>query len=520
LAEQQAILATAATKAAAHLTHFCVGCGQDALRQATVLAADQLAEHEVLLRDSARRIATQLADLQAAFSPSAGRIAVHLSELQQNLRKFEEAERQNHGGCSVQGAVGSMPEPLPCTLNSGDNQTRVTLAPKPFGLPWLLAVRKMALHTGQEVPLAFSLLFCVALCVTSTFHAIARSGGEDLASFSYGNLIRRAAWWLAHRVFLGLALLLLSDAMASPPLNISKYDAMGWPMWSTLLALSSQLCFFVPAAAVLNTAVAAGSGCHGTPSSRRLYASLSREVHAAIVGCFVSDWLLFPTNLTFFGHHILGLGIIYGVWSMVLGEAKLLSENSVTVADTAPALGGLTSSSFWLVTGLSVASMEASSFFYNLYSVTSFGSVLNLSLFAVFTYSNLLSMMCVLAQHPWGTSMKLVWAAGSLLSGITERAQVTFPHVRIPSWLASKTTSDSVSYTYKSCMITVICLARHYEMWMVVREQVSTAAVTIVGATCVFLAAALVWRLKAFERQPFSATVISAMKRAVQNSPQ
>jgi hypothetical protein len=289
---------------------------------------------------------------------------------------------------------------------------------------------------------------------------------------------------------------LLSDTLAEAPFHIQKYDTMGWPMWSTLMPLSTQLLFFVPAASILNSAVAYGSSCSSTPESRRFYASLSREVHASIVGCFVSDWLLFPTDIVFLGHHILGLGIIFGVWSMVLGEARLLSD---TAASTGEARS-LTTINFWWVTGLSVASMEASSFFYNLYSVMSFGAVLNLSFFAVFTYSNLLSLMCVLAQHPWGTSMKVIWAAGSLLSGIIERAQSAFPQVHIPWWLSSKTTSDSVSYLWKSFMVTVICLARHHQMWCYVREQMSSSAAIGVGATCALLAGASVWRLKDFER--------------------
>merc|ERR1719460_3211118 len=100
-----------------------------------------------------------------------------------------------------------------------------------------------------------------------------------------------------------------------------------------------------------------------------------------------------------------------------------------------------------------------------------FGALLNLSLFVVFTYSNLLSIMCVLAQHPWGTSIKVIWAAGTILHQITERARATFPRVPIPQWLSSKTTSDSVSYLWKSFMILAICLARQNQMWVYVREQ-------------------------------------------------
>merc|ERR1740138_607306 len=105
---------------------------------------------------------------------------------------------------------------------------------------------------------------------------------------------------------------------------------MGWPTWGTLLCMTSQTWFFLPAAAILNAAVARGPSCCSSPESRRFYASLSREVHASIVGCFVSDWMLFPTNLTFFGHHLLGLLIVYGTWSMVLEEAKLLASGQET----------------------------------------------------------------------------------------------------------------------------------------------------------------------------------------------
>jgi hypothetical protein len=283
--------------------------------------------------------------------------------------------------------------------------------------------------------------------------------------------------------------------MAEAPLRIQRYDAMGWPMWSTLLPLSSQLFFFIPAAAILNTAVACGISCSSTPESQRFYASLSREVHAAIVGCFLSDWLLFPTDLVFFIHHTLGLGIVFGVWEMVQGEARLLS------AGAPQGVNGprLTAINFWWFTGLSVAAMEASSFFFNLYSVMNFGAALNLSLFAVFTYSNMLSVMCVLSRHPWGTSAKAIWLAGSQLHKVVQRAQAAFPQLPLPRWISSKTTTDSVSYLSKLFIIVVLCLARHHQMWLYVREQMASSSAIIVGATCVLLASASVWRMRDFE---------------------
>jgi hypothetical protein len=182
---------------------------------------------------------------------------------------------------------------------------------------------------------------------------------------------------------------------------------------------------------------------------------------------------------------------------MVIAEAKL-------VADAGAAASNSSKARLWWVTGLSVASMEASSFLYNLYSVVSFGAMLNVSLFAVFTYSNLLSLMCTLYQHPWGTSMRIICAAGSLPNRLLEQTQATFPESSesISRWLSwNKTTWDSVSYLWKSFMITVICLARHHQMWQYVREQLSEVSVVVVGGTCVLLAAASVWRLREFDRQ-------------------
>jgi hypothetical protein len=489
LSKRQAILGQAASQAAAALTQFCVGCGQDALRQAASLAMEQLAEHEMLLHESGADMAIALANLQAALSPSAGRIAAQLAELQQNYaRELENASRTS---CPVHNASDSA-EKFPCV------PTPDVQATKPFALPYLIVSKAVVQSISCEVPLGIALLGMVALCVYSTIHTIAKCGGEDVASLAYSSFLRRVAIWFVHRVLLGWALVLLSDCMSGAPLFLKKYDAMGWPMWSTLMPLSTQLCFFIPAAAILNTAVACGSSFCSLQETRRFYASLSREVHAAIVGCFVSDWLLFPTDLLFFGHHVLGLGIVFGVWSMVLEEAKLLAANATSVGSARQ----LTAINFWWVTGLSIAAMEASSFFYCLYSVMSFGAILNLSWFAVFTYSNVLSIMCMLAQHPWGTSMKVIWAAGSWLQQTIERAQVTFPHLPIPQWLSSKTTSDSVSYLWKSFMITAICLARHQQMWIYVHEQLSSSSVIIVGGLCMLLAGASVWRLKDFEKHP------------------
>merc|ERR1719163_2216958 len=93
------MLAQAASQTAAQLKNFCIGCSQDALRQATAKATTQLAEHEMLLRESATLIATQLANLQATLSPSAGRIAAQLAELQQQFCELE-GNTQTSSACS------------------------------------------------------------------------------------------------------------------------------------------------------------------------------------------------------------------------------------------------------------------------------------------------------------------------------------------------------------------------------------------------------------------------------------
>jgi hypothetical protein len=485
LSERQTMLTQAATQAATHVTQFCLSCGQDALRQAATTATAQLAEHEMLLRESAALIAVQVANLQAAISPSAGRIAAQLAELLCESEDYASLI----GTCSLPPADGDLLQ-----QRQQSSEAPTSSPQKPLARAYLLSARRMVQGTRYDFYLSCACLGMVAICLCSTIFTIGLHGGEDASSLSYPNFVRRAAVWFVHRIFLGWALLSLSDVMAEAPLHIPKYDAMGWPMWSTLLPLSTQLFFFVPAAAILNTNVAMGSSPNHTQESHRFCASLSREVHASLVGCFTSDWLLFPTDLVFFGHHILGLGIIFGVWNMVLDEARLLSTSAPDCK-----------ARFFWVTGLSVASMEASSFFFNLYSVISPGALLNLSLFAVFTYSNVLCLMCVLSQHPWGTSIKVIWVARSFLSSVIERTQAAFPQVRIPSWLSSKTTSDSVSYLWKSFMVSVLCLARHFQMWCYVREQLSSSSVVIVGAACVGLAGALVWRLQDFEgRGPHS----------------
>lgn len=483
LSERRDLLVQGASQAAAQLTQFCIGCGQDALREATTHAMERLAEHEMLMRESAAHVAIELAKLHATLSPTAGHIAARLAELQRSLDNVEV-----DASCLVGANLSSAQQ----ECSTPPEQERFQLA-----LSYLLSLKSLAQRTGLEFPIAFVLLCLTILCMHSAVYTILRSGGEDVFSLSYDKFLWRVATWFVHRVFLGWALLLLSDSMAEAPFLIPIYDAMGFPTWGTLLCLWTQLWFFLPAAVILNTAVARGSSCCSSPESRRFYASLSREVHAAIVGCFVSDWFLFPTSLTFLAHHMLGLGIVYGVWSMVLEEATLLAS----AKETGSQGRSLTTINFWWVTGLSVASMEAASFFFNLYSVTSFGVILHLSWFACFTYSNVLSVMCVVAQHPWGTSLKVIWAARSLLNRITEYAQVTFPQIRIPSWLSSKTTSDSVSYLWKSFMISVICLARQNDMWCSVREKLPSSSVIAVGAGCMCLACACVRRLKDFERR-------------------
>jgi hypothetical protein len=291
-----------------------------------------------------------------------------------------------------------------------------------------------------------------------------------------------------HRVCLGWALVVLSDRLAEAPYNIRKYDSFGWPLWSTLLPCSSQGLFFLPAAVLLNGAVAQRSRArYGSPQIRRFYASLSREVHAAICGCFVSDWCLFPTDLIFFLHHLLGLGIIFGVWSMVLREARARSCG----AEEQPTIH------FWWVTGLSIATMEASSFFYCLYSLVAFGDVLKLSLFAAFTYSNVLSIICVIAQHPWGASVKVIWWAGGHISEAIEGAQTAL--VRPPlQKLSAKGVEVSASYIIKGLMVAAICAARQSQVWEELRGQTSRPAVVLVGTSCVLAAAACAWRLRDF----------------------
>jgi len=488
LSEGRGALAQAASQATAQLTRSAAG-GQEAFRQAVTAAIAQLDEHEALLQ--------QLAELQATLSPSAGRIAAQLAELQHRIHEFEleDVVEHNRTWCRTSNPTDTAMQGEPCVAEPANNETLLGDL-KPYALPWLLAVRKLIQNAGLEVPAA-CVLFCVLVrCVFSTVHTIVLAGGADPADLAYGSFVQRVAWWLVLRVCLGGLLLLLSDFMADGPLQIPRYDVMGWPMWSTLLPLTTQLCFFVPAAAVLNTAVACRVS-HSAPESRRFYCSLSREVHTSIVGCFVSDWLLFPTNLVFLGHHLLGLGIIFGVWSMVLGEARLLSR--------ATARGSVTAINFWWVTGLSVATMEASSFVYNLHSVMNFGAVLNLSFFAVYSYSNLLALMCVLSQHPWGARMKVIWVASSShLCRLIEMAQAAFPQLPpFATWgLSSKAMANSVLYLWKLLMVTAICVARHYQMWIAVGEQTSSLAFAIVGTTCVLLAGASVWRLKHFEGLP------------------
>eukprot|EP00931_Biecheleriopsis_adriatica_P106188 TRINITY_DN80695_c0_g1_i1.p1 TRINITY_DN80695_c0_g1~~TRINITY_DN80695_c0_g1_i1.p1 ORF type:complete len:762 (+),score=145.51 TRINITY_DN80695_c0_g1_i1:75-2360(+) len=471
LSEKQMALAQAASATSAQLARSAAS-SQETLRHAAATAAELLYEHELLLRQSSTLL-VRLADIQATVSPSAGRISAQLAQLQRLLQQGEAEPTSSPEACSAEAAAAE--------------QQSLTPDQKPFAFWWLIAVKEQVRHAGLLLPLA-SLLFSVAiLCLGSTLLTIVRGGGEDADSLGYRPLLSRAACWLIHRLCLGWWLVLISDMLEKAPLHIPKYDAMGWPTWNTLLPFSSQLIFFIPAAAILNTAVAQRSRArYSTPTRRRFYASLSREVHASILGCFVSDWFLFPTDLTFFAHHLLGLGIIFGVWSMVLREARSIA---CAPADPSAAI------SFWWVTGLSIATMEAASFFYCLYSLMSFGDVLHLSLFAVFTYSNVLSIMCVIAQHPWRGSAKAIWMVGGQIGTQSSWLRLPFSHC------VSKSAHVSMSYMWKSFMVAVICLARQKEMWANVREQMSTHSVVLVGTLCVLLAGGCVWRLRDFDGQ-------------------
>eukprot|EP00929_Paragymnodinium_shiwhaense_P048016 TRINITY_DN24344_c0_g2_i1.p1 TRINITY_DN24344_c0_g2~~TRINITY_DN24344_c0_g2_i1.p1 ORF type:complete len:779 (-),score=125.98 TRINITY_DN24344_c0_g2_i1:232-2568(-) len=475
LSQRQAQLSEAASHAASKLKSRAVG-GQEA-------AAALLAEHELLLRQSAALI-TSLAEIQSSVSPSAGRVAAQLSELQQQLSNVPHT-------CLA----------APPTTNSTlDSVGEEEVAKKAFALPHLLLLRSLLTDIRAAEVAAGFLLLVVLATVLSTLHALCRPSGVGPEEFGYKALVGRAAWWFLHRVALGCAFLLLSDFMEQH-MGLRQYDAMGWPMWSTLLPLSSQLCFFIPAAASLNAAVARRTSHASRPVN--FYSRLSREVHASLIGCFVSDWCLFPTDVIFFGHHVLGLGIIFGVWSMIMREAPTLcdkdsppprQESNSQLQDAAHS----TTVNFWMVTGVSVATMEASSFFFNLYSVISFGTLLNLSLFAVFTYSNVLSLLCVLAQHPWGHGVKEIWRSSGKLAPLFERAQSMFPAV-VPGFLVWKGTHTSMSYILKAFLIAILCLARHFQMWAYVGSEVHKAALTIVAISCVLLAFASVWCLRHFE---------------------
>jgi len=482
LSEGQSALAQAASSTASQLTRSAAN-GQEALWQAAT-AAELLHEHEKLLRQSSTLI-LGLAEMQATLSPSAGRVSAQLAELQRQLNQATPELAAMHAAeCSP----GDAKDVLAAPQHSPEPE------PKPFAYGFVLDIKARVQDAGLEVVIASAFFCVVGLCLCSTVLTIKSGGGEDPESLGYDRLLRRAACWFFHRLCLGWGLVLLSDIMEAPPFHIQKYDTMGWPRWATLLPTSSQFVFFIPAAAVLNTAVAQRSRTrYGTPATRRFYAGLSREVHASIVGCFVSDWCLFPTDMIFFFHHLLGLGIIFGVWAMVLREARSLSSNATDARTTI---------NFWWVTGLSIATMEASSFLYCLYSLMSFGDVLNLSLFAVFTYSNVLSIMCVIAVHPWGTGMKVIWFAGGQLSEAIEGAQTALPRFPLPGWLSSKATQVSMSYILKSLMVAVICLARQSQMWANVGERTPTSAIIVVGTLCVLLAGGCVWRLRDFEAQP------------------
>eukprot|EP00930_Biecheleria_cincta_P032589 TRINITY_DN225_c0_g3_i1.p1 TRINITY_DN225_c0_g3~~TRINITY_DN225_c0_g3_i1.p1 ORF type:complete len:769 (-),score=166.92 TRINITY_DN225_c0_g3_i1:7-2193(-) len=491
LSERQTALAEAASAASAKLTRSAAS-GQETLRQAAEHAAALLYQHEMLLRQSSMLI-VGLAEMQTTFSPSAGRIAAQLLELQNMLPEAgPDAARMQDGSCAPDDSMEVLDFPE-------QQQSHVAPDRKAFAYAWLLAIKESVEATGALLPVALILFGVVACCLISTILTIRHGGGEDAESLGYRSLLLRAACWFIHRLCLGWGLVLISDILEQAPFHVRKYDAMGWPTWNTLLPFSSQSIFFIPAAAILNTAVAQRSRArYSTPATRRFYASLSREVHASIVGCFVSDWFLFPTDLVFFAHHILGLGIIFGVWSMVLREARsLATQHQAREAEPSAAI------SFWWITGLSIATMEASSFFYCLYSLMSFGDVLHLSLFAVFTYSNVLSIMCVIAQHPWRSSMKAIWIASGHAKEAIEAAPSRVQLLPLPGWLSSKA-EVSVSYMWKSFMVAAICLARQSQMWANVREQTSITSVAVVGTACVLLAGGCVWRLRDFEGQSSS----------------
>ena len=197
----------------------------------------------------------------------------------------------------------------------------------------------------------------------------------------------------------------------------------------------------------------------------------------------------FPTDLTFFAHHVIGILIVFGIWSMVLKEAKLLSARSETK----------TTISFWWVTGLSIATMEGSSFFYCLYSMVNFGSILKLSLFAAFTYSHVLSITCVLSQHPWGASVKAIWSEGHLVGrSRSSSAQAAMARLPLLERLRSRK-FVSANYLYMSFMVAVLCLVRHNIMWDTVKEETSGVAAIVVGNICALLAAGCVWRMRDFK---------------------
>jgi hypothetical protein len=478
LSERQAALAQAASAAAAQLTRSA----------AANRAAELLYEHEMLLRQSSTLI-VGLADMQATISPSARRIAAQLAELaelnKQNHHQDHATERH-----SSMAALREVQDSRRFSNNTTASTKPSTMPPEPkaFAYAWVLAVKRGVQRNGLELLIAAMLCNVVGMCLCNSITTIRDRGGEDAACLGFDRLLMRAGCWFVHRVCLGWALLLLSDILERPPYHIRRYDAMGWPLWSTLLPLSSQIFFFIPAAAILNAAVGYRSkALYSTPARRRFYASLSREVHASIIGCFVSDWCLFPTDVIFLTHHLLGLGIIFGVWSMVLKEAKSIELKSTTHR---------TEISFWWITGLSIATMEGSSFFYCLYSLISFGNVLNLSLFAVFTYANVLAILCVIARHPWSTSMNLIWNVGEQLGEAIEDANAAC-QTRLST---SRTKAyASLSYMWKACMVAAISLARQSQMWADMREQVSKPTAVLLSTICVVLAAGCVWRLRDFD---------------------
>lgn len=483
LADRQSALRSAAAAVGAHLSEQQAAVAQTAIRtleysgqetllQASGMAAALLYEHEKLLRQSSTLI-VGLADMQATFSPTAARIAAQLAELERHVAANDGSR------CSLNTSTdASVPQPPAVEF-------------KPFAYAWLLAVKARLQGMGVELPVAISLLAIVMVCACVTLSTVMRGGGEDPVSLGYSSLLLRAGCWLIQRVCCGWAFVLLSDRLAEAPFNIPKYDVMGWPLWSTAIPAATQLLFFCPAALVLNTAVAHRSRArYSTPKTRCFYASLSREVHAAIIGCFVSDWLLFPTDLTFLVHHLFGLFIVLGIWSMVLKEAR-----SLGVGATEPR----TPISFWWVTGLSIATMEGSSFFYCLYSLMSFGEILKLSLFAAYTYSHVLSITCVISQHPWGTSMKAIWWAGSW-AGSLNSSQSAMPQLPLLKRLRSKKGACvSVNYLYISLMVIALCMARQHMAWDTVKGQTSGVATILVGNVCALLAAGCAWRLRDFK---------------------